>query len=68
MVFFISSPGGFGHPELWLPGRRLGDPDEAVLFDQLCPEDVTQGSLGFFAKRKEVVFFFFFKEDFTMRR
>jgi len=33
-------------PEMWLPARRLGDPTEAVLFDQVKPQDIRQGSLG----------------------
>lgn len=31
-------------PEMWLPARRLGDPTEAVLFDQVKPQDIRQGS------------------------
>lgn len=29
---------------MWLPARRLGDPTEAVLFDQVKPQDIRQGS------------------------
>ncbi|CAE7362609.1 Capn15 [Symbiodinium microadriaticum] len=35
-----------GSPEVWVRARALGDPAEAVLFDQIRPQDIVQGSLG----------------------
>lgn len=33
-----------GTGTLWIRARMLGDPTEAVLFDQVRPEDVQQGA------------------------
>lgn len=33
-------------PDLWMRARMLGDPSEAVLFDQVRPQDIDQGGLG----------------------
>ena len=41
-----SSQFSVGTPEVWVRARLLGDPAEAVLFDQIRPQDVIQGSLG----------------------
>ncbi|CAE7619947.1 Capn15 [Symbiodinium sp. CCMP2592] len=35
-----------GSPEVWVRARALGDPAEAVLFDQIRPQDIVQGKLG----------------------
>jgi len=35
-----------GTATLWVRARMLGDPTEAVLFDQVRPQDVQQGGLG----------------------
>ena len=41
-----SSQFSVGEPDIWARARLLGDPAEAVLFDQVRPQDVIQGSLG----------------------
>ena len=35
-----------GSPEVWVRARALGDPAEAVLFDQIRPQDIVQGQSG----------------------
>ncbi|CAJ1329468.1 unnamed protein product, partial [Effrenium voratum] len=32
--------------EMWVRARMLGDPSEAMLFDQVRPQDIHQGSVG----------------------
>jgi len=35
-----------GKPDLWVRARMLGDSSDAVLFDQVRPQDVQQGRVG----------------------